>query len=171
MSLLQVNKKLRESRFFLSKMSERAQMAFGDKEEFDFYLSAFLCASRSVDYRLRHEAGDAYQQFYATWEANLVPDEQRILKFMVDDRNLEVHESGSRRAEQSDAIPVYSEYQDKSGKVTVSAPLGLSGPPAEILKPIYYFEVDGRQEEVLTVCEKYLDLLEGLVKDFENSLP
>ena len=51
-----VEKKLREARFFLDRMSEHERMPFDNKEPFDFYLSAFLGAGRTVDYRLRHEA-------------------------------------------------------------------------------------------------------------------
>lgn len=171
MDLSLIHKKVREARFFLGKMCERAQMAFGNHEEFDFYLSAFLSASRCIDYRLRHEQGSTYSTFYILWEASLPPDNQRLLKFMVDDRNLEVHQSGSRRAEQLSSIPVHHQYQDKSGKVTVSAPPALAQPPTTILKPAYSFTVNGQQEEVTKVCRKYLDLLARLVQDFENSQP
>jgi hypothetical protein len=50
-----VEKKLREARSFLDKMIDQESTAFGDKEQFDFNLSAFLNAARTVDYRLRHE--------------------------------------------------------------------------------------------------------------------
>ena len=40
--MLKTQKKLRECRFFLRKLVERDQIAAGDREEFDFYLSAFL---------------------------------------------------------------------------------------------------------------------------------
>lgn len=52
-----VRKKLREARFFQRRMSERKQMACGDHEEFDFYLSALLSAqahlfvSESTDWK------------------------------------------------------------------------------------------------------------------------
>jgi hypothetical protein len=36
-------------------MREQEERFVGDKEPFDYYLSAFLSAGRSVDYRLRHE--------------------------------------------------------------------------------------------------------------------
>jgi hypothetical protein len=32
----------------------------GDKEPFDYYLSAFLNAARTVDYRLRDQQGATY---------------------------------------------------------------------------------------------------------------
>ena len=62
-----VDKKLREAHFFLRKMRERVAMAFGDHEEFDFLLSGFLSAGRSLDYRLRHTVL-GYAAFRATWD-------------------------------------------------------------------------------------------------------
>ena len=162
-----VRKKLREARFFLGKMADRAQMAFGEHEESDFYLSAFLSAGRSVDYRLRHEQGATYSTFRVSWDNALSPDKQRLMKFMVDDRNDEVHESGSNRAELENRIPVYRSYEDKSGKATVFAVPGT--PPAVIIKPTYSFTVDGQQVPVLEACRTYIDLLDRLVVDYCQS--
>lgn len=167
MDLSRINKKLREAGFFLGKMHERAQMAFGDHEEMDFYLSAFLNAARSVDYRLRHEQQAVYSSFYKGWEAILSPDESGLLKFMVDDRNLEVHESGSGRLEQEKHIPVKGSYRDKSGTIEVTGPVGT--PPTMVVKPTYVFVINGGQEPVTTVCQKYVALLDRLVADFSRS--
>ncbi len=159
-----VHKKLREAQFFLMKMSERAQMAFGDRQEFDFYLSAFLSAARTVDYRLRHEQGAAYRTFRVGWNQNLSAADQQLIKFMVDDRNLEIHESGSARGEQESRISVSRVYEDKSGKVTVFSPPDT--PPAYIVKPTYFFVVDGQSRSVLECCEMYSQLLKRLVADY-----
>ena len=58
-----VGKKLREAAFFLGKLDKRSRIAFGEREQFDYYLSAFLNACRVVDYRLRHEQGNTYRTF------------------------------------------------------------------------------------------------------------
>src|SRR5215211_7280075 len=99
---------MREAEFFLAKMAELERMASGDKEPLHFYLSAFLSATRSVDYHLNHEytrlrdsapAAPAYKQWKRSWESKLSPAAKCLNKFMIDDRDLEVHESaGSRRA-------------------------------------------------------------------------
>ena len=44
MNVEKAERKLREAKFFLDKMRDRERLAFGDKETFDFYLSAFLNA-------------------------------------------------------------------------------------------------------------------------------
>ena len=122
-----VRKKLREARFFQGKMAERESLAFGDHEEFDFYLSAFLSAARSVDYRLRHEQGVTYETFHAKWDTTLSLDDQQLVKLLIDDRNFEVHESGSTRAELETRIRVGDFYRDRSGTVTVASPPGTPG--------------------------------------------
>src|SRR5258707_431645 len=106
MDLPNVDKKLREARFFLSKMADQERLAFGDKEPFDFFLSAFLSAGRSVDYRLIHEQGMLYRTWRKAWDAALSPSNAGLIKFLVDDRNLEVHASGSGRGETMDKIPI-----------------------------------------------------------------
>ena len=166
--MLQIDKKLREARFFVRKIAERAEMAFGEHEEFDFYLSAFLSAGRSVDYRLRHEQGAAYVTFRTGWDSTLSPDEQRLVKYLVDDRNVEVHESGSSRKEHATRIPVVGGgYRDRSGTVTVAAPPG--SPLGEIIKPVYCFTIDGRQLPAIEACQRYIELLDRLVSDYKRS--
>lgn len=161
-----VDKKLREAHFFLGKMVKRATMAFGDHEEFDFFLSGFLSAARSVDYRLRH-VSPAYSQFRVAWDGLLSTEDTTLIKAMVDDRNVEVHEAGSSRGETEVRVPAWSSYEDASGIVTVSAPPGTL--PAEIIKPTYFFIIDGRQTPVLDACRHYLGLLERLVREFRHS--
>ena len=164
-----VRKKLREARFFFGKMTERSHMAFGDHDESDYYLSAFLSAGRSVDYRLRSEQGPTYKTFWTSWENALPPDEQSLIKFMVDDRNTEVHHSGSSCVELESHIPVSGTYQDKSGTVTIAAPPGIPLEETMIIKPTYSFTIDGQQVPVLEACRKYIELLDRLVTDYCQS--
>jgi hypothetical protein len=59
----------------LDKMIEQEAMAFNDKEPFEFYLSAFLNAGRTVDYRLRHEEA-TYPTWREGWDETLTPEHQ-----------------------------------------------------------------------------------------------
>ena len=160
----QVKKKLREAAFFLGKLAERSRLAFGDREEFDFYLSAFLSAARSVDYRLRHEHNPRYETFRSAWDTALSSNEQALVKFMVDDRNLEVHESGSSRVQANEHLVIGTSYRDASGTVTVAAPPGA--PPAELVRPAFSFLMNGRAVPVVESCVTYLEILKRLVTDF-----
>jgi len=170
-----IDKKLREAKFFLDKMIDHEQRAFGEREPFDFYLSAFLGATRTVDYRLRHEQGATYKPWRTKWDANLTPAQQTLIKFMVDDRNVEVHGSGSGRGQKTDEIEVRDSYSDKSGTLqvfSVPAPLtGIAEPPAKIYKPAYSFTIDGNDRKATEACREYIDLLAQMVDQFKAAHP
>jgi hypothetical protein len=100
-----IDKKLREAQFFLDKMRDQEQRAFGDKEPFDHYLSAFLNAARGVDYRLGPEYPTTYPDWRKEWNAKHPNDDRRI-KFISDDRDREVHESGSGRKVKMEEVKV-----------------------------------------------------------------
>jgi hypothetical protein len=171
--LQNVEKKLREVRFFYERMIDQESRAFGDKEPFDFFLSAFLSASKTVDYRLRHEHDAAYQPWREKWNSTLTAQEARLIEFMVDHRNLDVHESGTGHGVKNEKIAVSGTYADKSGTVTISAPpLVLGGPQqnpsaAFVIKPTYNFTVDGVERKATEACGEYLVLLERMLKKFE----
>ena len=173
MDLEGVDKKLREARFFFDRMKDQESRAFGDKEPFDFYLSAFLSAARTVDWRLRHQHKAAYEPWREEWDATLTAQEDRLIKFMVDDRNLEVHESGSTRAVKDERTDIRGTYSDKSGTITVSGPLLPLGGPQEnppaafITKPAYFFTIDGAERKATDACGEYLTLLERMVAKFK----
>lgn len=163
-ALFAVKKKLREAEFFLRKLAERSRLAFGDREEFDFLLSAFLCASRSIDYRLRHEQGEKYRTFHKNWERALNPDERKLIKLLVDDRNLEVHQSGSGRLACVAMERIGNSYQDASGRVEVFAPPRT--PAARIGRPTYSFRLGDVEVSAVECCQKYLAVLDRLVNDY-----
>jgi hypothetical protein len=164
-----VEKKQREARFFLTKMIDQEARAFGDREPFDFYLSAFLSASRSIDYRLRHEQS-AYRAWRDSWNAALAPNDDQLMKYMVDDRALEVHESGSGRSASVEYSAMQGNtYSDNSGVLTVFAPPGT--PLAAIVKSAYYFTIGGANKRVTEACTEYLMLLDRMVADFKATHP
>jgi hypothetical protein len=171
MDLERIEKKLREAGFFLNQMRDREGRAFGDKEPFDFYLSACLGAARSVDYRLRHEQPNTYPTWRGTWDATLTSAEQQLIKFMVDDRNVEVHESGSTRGVKTEEIKIAGSYSDKSGTLEVSG--GIPGMPshAHIIKPSYFFTIDGVDRKATEACAEYLALLERMLAEFKAAHP
>jgi hypothetical protein len=174
-----VEKKLRETEFFLAKMREQEERAFGDREPFDFYLSAFLSAARSVDYRLRHEQEAIYGPWRERWN-DAHRKEDALIKFFVDDRGIEVHESGSGRSVKQERIPVRGHYSDASGTVqAVSTPLALAVaydvPPSErdamIWKPAYFFTIEGTERKATDACAEYLALLRRMVEQFKADHP
>jgi hypothetical protein len=168
-----VEKKLREAGFFLDKMREQERRAFGDKEPFDFYLSAFLNACRTIDYRMRHEQA-AYPAWRTAWDKKISTENSALIKFMIDDRNIEVHESGSSRTSKSEGIEVFGSHRDESGTLEVfgiPTPLGGSGLRATIYKPSYTFTIDGNERKATEVCSEYLALLEQMIAAFKTDNP
>jgi hypothetical protein len=170
MDLARIEKKLREAGFFLNQMRDRESSAFGDKEPFDFYLSACLGAARSVDYRLIHEHRLTYKAWRKKWNRTLTPQERRLIKFMVDDRNVEVHESGSSRGVKTEEINIVGgSYSDKSGTTEVFGPPGVS--PAYIVKPAYFFTIAGIDRKATEACAEYLALLKRMLAEFTAAHP
>lgn len=168
MDLERIHKKLAEAQFFLGKMTEQEHWnrTFGDRQlAFDFYLSAFLNAGRTVDYRLRYEQQASYKAWRKAWDARLTPEENSLIKFMVDDRIDEVHKSGSSRSEAKESVRfgIGAHHRDR-GRITVS---GLPGmPPNLIDKPIYNFTIDGAERRATEACAAYLALLRRMVVQF-----
>jgi hypothetical protein len=171
MNIEGIEKKLREAEFFLNKMRRHERMAFNDKEPFDFYLSAFLSAARTVDYRLRHEQAAVYPTWRTTWDATLTQAQHSLIKFMVDDRNVEVHESGSSRVTKTENRELGpGTHSFASGTMDVIGPPGIA-PLAIIQTPAYHFTIEGTERNVTDACEEYLALLQRMVAMFKTDLP
>jgi hypothetical protein len=172
MNLSQVHKKLAETDFFLGKMREQEERFVGDKDPFDYYLSAFLSAGRSVDYRLRHEQGALYRPWRATWDAGLSPAENALIKALVDDRTIEAHESGSGRSVGKEGVEFgIGEHRlpGGGGMVTISGPPGMA--PAVLYRPTYSFNIDGVERKATEACATYLALLRRMVAEFAAAHP
>ena len=165
LELIRVYKKLAEAQFFLGKLREQDCKLIGDKQPFDYYLSAFLSAGRTVDYRLRHEQAAIYPAWRTTWDASLTPEEKSLIKFMVDDRNVEVHASGSSRsvAQEGVKFPIGTHHVE-GGTIDVGGPPGME--PAVILKPTYNFTIVGAERNAIEACASYLALLQRMVDSF-----
>lgn len=163
-----IKKKLRECDFFLTEMRKLETQAFGDHEPFDFYLSAFLNAARTVDYRLSHEHSD-YRAWRKVWDEQISPEQNALLKFLIDDRNIEVHESGSIRIEKSESISAGNSYSDRSGALLVSGPPGMTG--VQLHRPAYLFTINSKPRKVTDACDEYLVILKKAVADFETRSP
>lgn len=166
-------KKLEESRYFLSKM-EQAQ---DEKFEFKCVLSAFLSASRSVLQYAYEETKDTNSKL--RWYESTVSKEP-VLKFFKNKRDINIHQqpiSPSAKVEIgihetlsiSSLISVI--VKDKDGNIKSeyhSKPSQTPSKmkPAESTKKVTYFFSDWTgDEDVITLCEKYLDKLEKLVDD------
>jgi hypothetical protein len=171
LDLSRVHKKLAEADFFLDKMREQEQRLVGDREPFDYYLSAFLSAGRTVDYRLRHEHKAIYEPWRTAWNATLSAADDGLIKFMVNDRNVEVHESGSNRSVGQEGVPLPSGmYRTPHDGIFVSDDLPGVGPNL-VYRPTYSFTIDGTERRATGACREYLALLHRMVARFEADRP
>jgi len=173
MNVERVEKKLREARFFLKKMSDHERLAFEDKEPFDFYLSAFLSAGMSIrgafHVRQDRKRNEVIRKWKGDWEARLTPKEERLYNFMHTDRNHEVHEGGSSRTvktENRELGPGVHKLASGTNEV-----FGLPGWSSFIPTPAYYFTIDGTERKVTEACGEYVALLERIVTDFKGQTP
>jgi hypothetical protein len=166
-----VRAKSREAEFFLGEMLKQEPRFIGDERPFAFgyYLSAFLNAARTVDYRLRHEHGAIYKPWRAAWDGQLSAGEDRLLKFMADDRIAEVHKTGSTRVVGREGVQITGVLPDGQGTITEDRPPGA--PPGEQYRPTYLYEIDGIDRRVTEVCREHLTLLERMVTEFEAAHP
>ena len=170
MNIEGVEKKLREADFFLKKMIEHDRLASRDKERFDFYLSAFLNAGRTVDWRLQHEQETIYPSWRICWDATLTKEQQRLIRSLMEDRNLEVHESGSGRIVKTENRELgLGIHKLADGTSELIGPPGV--PPAIIQVPGYYFTIDDVERSATEACREYLGLLEQMVAKFNADMP
>ena len=147
-------------------MTEEEHRVLGDREPFDYYLSRFLSATRTIDYRLRHEQSPIYPIWRKVWDAALSSHDNGLMKFMVGDRNIEVHESGSSRrvVEGSAELPIGT-Y--RGGTSVIDRPPDASAPTAD--QPTFYFTIDGTERKATEACAEYLALLKRMVEKFEET--
>jgi hypothetical protein len=169
MSLDNVEKKIREARFFLDKMADHERLAYNAKEPFDFFLSAFLSACRTIDYRLRCEQNAVYPTWRDAWDAKRTASERTLIKFLIDDRNVEVHGSGSSRVVGTEKRELGAgTHVLASGTLYVSGGVPGVGPLATIQTPTYNFTIDGVDQRAVDACRDYLRLLEEMVAAFKS---
>jgi hypothetical protein len=144
-----------------------------NRERFDCFLSAFLSAGRTVDYRLRHEQKAIYKPWRKAWDAGLTPEQNSLSKFMVDDRNDEVHESGSSRsvAQEDITLTPGMKYWDEDMMSMVTIGGRADMPPALIRKQTYNFTIDRAERRATEACAAYLALLQRMVEEFEAEHP
>jgi len=136
-------KKLREARFFLAKMTKDSRSTKLAGEDFDFYLSAFLSAGRSVTLVLQVEQQDLYDAQYGPWENRLTPQDQALMKFMNGQRVAEVHLLGADVETTVEMVPItqieMEPGTDPRYSISWWGPPGV--PPPEIGRKVRLFRV------------------------------
>jgi hypothetical protein len=160
-----IRKKLRESIFFFRHLSNEEKAFDLEAEDAVFFLSAFLSAGRS----LIELFCKVHRPWFLHWESALPDYDRKFLNDMRLQRNLEVHEGGA------DVIPQFKPVLTTELRAGADAPHVhyWSGPPLlsppHVLNKNYYFLLDGKELDLNSACQRYLELLMKLADDFEES--
>ena len=168
-------KKLRETKFFLGNLSKAARSPHLDREDFDFYLSAFLSAGRSVTLFLQYEQKASYDIWFMNWCRTLGEGERKLLEFSNAQRVAAVHKQAPEIQSDIEMMPLTkfeAEYKPNNISWMTSGCFGPPGiPTPEMGVMVYYFEIEGKKEKVIDICKQYLALLERLVQELDQAFP
>ena len=165
----QIQKKLREAKFFLGHMRiESARSTRLDREHFEFYFSAFLTAARSVTGFFEKKKQKAWWSQWRTHKDRTDHDRQ-LLNRMTKQRDNEVHEEGADVSHQMEDVSL-SKIETPSGlhAVYVSS-FGEPWGEAQIAMKVYYFKVGGKPVNAVETCQRYVGLLERAVEEFSKT--
>ena len=164
------DKKLREAHFFFRLLRENGANIRLDLEDFDFYVSAFLSAGRSVTWVLQAEAKDQYDAWFPGWCNKLDTDQRELFDFMKGQRNKELKSRSSGVRSEIRHIAVTEVVPGSRAHPTYGihwwAPPGT--PPPEVGVRTYYFERNGTAQDAVETCSRYLEILQNLIEDFRR---
>jgi hypothetical protein len=165
-----IQKKLRETRYFLNLIGTASRRRSGDPEEIGFLLSAFLSASRPITDLLDNRQHRAWLE---TWKKGRTAKEQDLLEFMRKQRNVEVHLEGADTATSIQFVPIWEMNRGRTDHPAyhVSWCVMPGMEPPKIAVTERQFELSGTKVEVVIVCAELVKLLSDLVADFEAAHP
>jgi hypothetical protein len=164
-------KKLGEARFFLALMKNAAKFMDFEREDFEFYLSAFLSAGRSVTFCLCSDLGGKkiYKHRFDVWWSGKLTDEQRDeMDFLRDQRNLVLKTGRTDVVAEIEMVPI-TQIETQPGTGPIYSIFQWWGepdvPPPRIGMKVHYFTSGATREQVIAKCTRYLELLERLVRE------
>jgi hypothetical protein len=168
--------RVEEARFFLGKLRQhKAAQGLPSKpppEHFRYYLSAFVSAARSVPWVLKNEESKKYDAWIGTWEAQRTDAENALLKLTTKMRKTSVKEGHIEITIRSEGTPISvipDPYQVHALRAHALS-LRQGGGPWTI-SDVHYVELNGSEQEIVAVCEQYVDHLSKLVQDFIDKHP
>ena len=172
MPLLDImQKKLREAHYFLGLMNAVDERTVGNPEEFQFLLSAFLSASRSITDLLENRQ---YRSWFEAWQNGRENRAKQLLQFMRIQRIAEVHSSGADILQDVQYIPISEIRSDSLGHPVYYgfqwwAPPGTSSPTIGVT--VREFKLGSTKVGALATCRDIVYELSELVRAFETTCP
>jgi len=161
-------RKLSESQFFFRHLLKEGQdSARKVPEAFGFYLSAFLSAARSVTFTLQHEETAKYAAWFDTWFGRLSEEDQDLFRFLKDQRNKVQKRGGADVITGSEYVTISPLLGEHLAHTAHGFPsFGDDWFPTQVEIPVHSFQSSRGDQDVISACKRYLDLLERLVNDF-----
>src|SRR5712692_1866886 len=156
-------KKLREAEFFLGHLRTAWPTANLADESFDFYLSAFLSAARSVTWVLQAEHKSAYDAWFPRWGDALSGDDKALLQFLKNERNDVLKTGMTSRDATTEPMHAF-EFMATTSPDHVE-PWSFD-PEAMIDINHYSFNVAGNKRPAIDVCSDGVRVLQRLLDDF-----
>lgn len=162
------HKKVREAAFFLGKMRDSDRDERLDKEDFDFFVSAFLSAARTVILALP----STLVGLKSPWWKGLPKNDRELYEDLKTLRDDEIHVGYADRAETIEHEPV-SEVQarrstPRSPHTFVLSPYAFDA-EATIGVKRHWFNIDGKNVPAVELCERGLALLKATIAGFVAS--
>jgi hypothetical protein len=159
-------KKLREAQFFFRLLQASSdEIVRNEPEAFEYYLSAFLSAARSVTFSLQAEERQRYDLWFQSWtENNLTPEDRAIWGFLKDQRNSSQKTGRVDTSSDVTFIPIHEIRSPQRQSFSWFGPPGT--PPPSIGVPVYDFDIDGENKNVVDTCRRYLQGITKMVADF-----
>jgi hypothetical protein len=166
-------KKLRETMHFLRELRHDETQTTLDSENFDFNLSAFFSAGRSVTFVLQKENKVGYDAWFPLWLSNRSQADRDLFDFMKRQRNVVVKEEGTSDHERVIELVdqrLTEDYQTRRQHPSqMYMSLGFEGAKVGVAR--HYFTIDEKKLSVLEVCSAYAALLTELVEAFYSRFP
>jgi hypothetical protein len=126
-----------------------------------------------VTWVLKKEEIEKYKAWIGSWKAQRTQAEAALLALTTEMRNTSVKEGLIETTIRSEEVPIIvappSPYQVHALRAQALS-LRQGGGPWTI-SDVHYVQLNGSEQEVVAVCEQYVDHLTKLVQDFIDKHP
>jgi hypothetical protein len=162
-----LRRKLREARFFFDQLERVARSDTDNSEVVQHFMSAFLSSCGTIASSFR---GRPYGGWYRGWIRALPKGDQRLVSFMREQRNAEVHREGA------DVLSVmeYTAVTQVAGTARRQRELWIGRPgepPPRRSTAVHMLQVGPSTMGLVSACARYIELLRQLVLRFEKGFP
>ena len=161
-------KKLREAKFFLSRLEQEERLPPGSSipEAADFYFSAFVSAARSVAFVFQKENKAEYDSWAPGWFQSRSGPEELLMKRFKQERTQALKLTGSDLAGDTVLVPTTRIPGANSPLSTQLIWWGESIPEIATTGLRCRFAYDNADVAVVPAAREYVELLGQLVRDF-----